>query len=84
MSLIGEAMLKVCCPRRVNYSIYGNTDMPMCFHAITGNLKNEFLILFDNTIEKWRNPEYLYSDDIHGGLKEKLNNKIYELMKEAY
>ncbi|MDC3425363.1 hypothetical protein NC797_12715 [Aquibacillus sp. 3ASR75-11] len=34
--------------------------------------------------EKWRNAEYQYSDEIHGELKERLSNKIQELMKAAY
>ncbi|WP_404468932.1 HIT family protein [Sutcliffiella horikoshii] len=33
MSLIGEAILKVCNPRRVNYSIYGNTDAYLHAHV---------------------------------------------------
>jgi diadenosine tetraphosphate (Ap4A) HIT family hydrolase len=32
MSLIGEAILKVCSPSRVNYSIYGNTNAYLHAH----------------------------------------------------
>lgn len=32
MSLIGDAIQAVCNPRRVNYSIYGNTDVYLHAH----------------------------------------------------
>lgn len=88
MSLIGEAILKVCNPRRVNYSIYGNTDAYLHAHVFPRyNWEPEERIpypVWQYSAEKWHNAEYLYSDETHGEIKEKLSNKIYELMKEAY
>ncbi|SFM26324.1 Diadenosine tetraphosphate (Ap4A) hydrolase [Gracilibacillus orientalis] len=88
MSLIGEAILNVCEPRRVNYSIYGNTDAYLHAHVFPRyNWEPEERIpypVWQYSSEKWRNPEYQYSHETHGELKEKLNNEINELMKKAY
>ena len=88
MSLIGEAIVKVCNPRRVNYSIYGNTDAYLHAHVFPRyNWEPEERIpypVWQYSSDKWCNSEYQYSDMEHRELKEKLSNKIYELMEKAY
>ncbi|MGP4040358.1 HIT family protein [Gracilibacillus sp. D59] len=88
MSLIGEAILKVCEPRRVNYSIYGNTDAYLHAHVFPRyNWEPEERIpypVWQYSAEKWSNPEYQYSQETHGELKGKLSKEIHELMEKAY
>jgi len=88
MSLIGEAIVKVCNPRRVNYSIYGNTDAYLHAHVFPRyNWEPEERIpypVWQYSSDRWRSSEYQYSDMEHRELKEKLSNKIYELMEKAY
>jgi diadenosine tetraphosphate (Ap4A) HIT family hydrolase len=88
MSLIGEAILKVCKARRVNYSIYGNTDAYLHAHVFPRyNWEPEERIpnpVWHYPGEKWCDPKYQYSDIEHGEMREKLTNKIQELMGEAY
>ncbi|PXW88272.1 diadenosine tetraphosphate (Ap4A) HIT family hydrolase [Streptohalobacillus salinus] len=88
MSLIGEAILKVCHPRRVNYSIYGNTDAYLHAHVFPRySWEPEERIpypVWQYSGDKWRNSEYQYSDKKHGKIKALLSAKIYELMEKAY
>lgn len=88
MSLIGEAILKVYNPRRVNYSIYGNTDAYLHAHVFPRyNWEPEERIpypVWQYSSEKWHNSEYQYSKKEHGEMKEKLSMKIHELMEKVY
>ncbi|WP_226679085.1 HIT family protein [Mesobacillus jeotgali] len=88
MSLIGEAILKVCKPRRVNYSIYGNTDAYLHAHIFPRYSwePSERIPypVWQYPSEKWFNAEYQFSNEKHGELKNQLRNKINELMKQAY
>ncbi|MBO1514081.1 HIT family protein [Metabacillus bambusae] len=88
MSLIGEAILKVCSPRRVNYSIYGNTDAYLHAHVFPRYnwepIERIPYPVWQYSAENWRNAKYHYSTEKHGELREKLSNMIYELMAEAY
>ncbi|HZH59629.1 MAG TPA: hypothetical protein VEY70_08650 [Metabacillus sp.] len=88
MSLIGEAILKVCSPKRVNYSIYGNTDSYLHAHVFPRYnwepIERIPYPVWQYSAEKWRNANYHYSNEKHGELREKLSNRIYELMAEAY
>ncbi|WP_078382238.1 HIT family protein [Sutcliffiella halmapala] len=88
MSLIGEAILKVCSPRRVNYSIYGNTDAYLHAHVFPRyhwEPKDRIPYpVWQYPSEKWSNAEYQYCAETHGELKDKLSEVIHKLMKEAY
>ncbi|WP_404346454.1 hypothetical protein LG311_11425 [Sutcliffiella horikoshii] len=88
MSLIGEAILVVCKPRRVNYSIYGNTDAYLHAHVFPRyNWEPKERIpypVWQYSGEKWSDPKYKYTDECHGEIKEKLRIKIQELMKNSY
>ncbi|WP_034756632.1 HIT family protein [Rossellomorea vietnamensis] len=88
MSLIGEAIIKVCNARRVNYSIYGNTDAYLHAHVFprynwepNERLPNP---VWQYPVEKWSNSEYQYSDYEHREMRAKLTNTIHLLMEKAY
>jgi len=88
MSLIGEAILKACNPRRMNYSIYGNTDAFLHAHVFPRyNWEPKERIpypVWQYSDEKWHNAEFHYSDEKHGEIREKISNIIHELMEKAY
>lgn len=69
MSLIGEVILKVCQPRRVNYSIYGNTDAYLHAHIFPRyNWEPAERIpypVWQYSSEKWFNAEYQFSNEKH-------------------
>jgi diadenosine tetraphosphate (Ap4A) HIT family hydrolase/GNAT superfamily N-acetyltransferase len=87
MSLLGEAIERVCRPRRVNYSILGNTDAFLHAHVFPrydweppqylGNSP------FRYPPEKWTSPEYHFSEDQHGELKAQLTAQLGDLMAQA-
>lgn len=88
MSLIGEAISVVCNPRRINYSIYGNTDAYLHSHIFPRyNWEPKERIpypVWQYPSNKWFDAEYQYKEEKHGGLKQKLSHKINELMEKAY
>ncbi|KPB06255.1 HIT family protein [Bacillus sp. CHD6a] len=88
MSLIGEAIVEVCKPRRVNYSIYGNTDAYLHAHVFPRyNWEPKERIpypVWQYSSEKWSDPKYKYTYECHGEIKEQLRIKIQELMKNSY
>ena len=88
MSIIGDAINDVCNPKRINYSIYGNTDAFLHAHIFPRyeweaeeNIPKPVWLYAQ---EKWTDSRYLYSDDKHWVLKEKLKNKLNELIKQLY
>ncbi|TKD69782.1 HIT family protein [Pseudalkalibacillus hwajinpoensis] len=88
MSIIGDAISAVCDPKRINYSIYGNTDAYLHAHIFpryewepAGNLSKP---VWQYSKEKWTNSRYLYSDVEHLSLKENLIKKLNELTKQLY
>ena len=88
MSIIGDAINDVCKPKRINYSIYGNTDAFLHAHIFPRydwepeeNIPKPVWLYAQ---EKWTDSRYLYSDDKHWVLKEKLKDKLNELIKRLY
>lgn len=88
MSLIGDAVQAVCNPRRVNYSIYGNTDVYLHAHIFPRyDWEPEERIpkpVWLYSEDHWFEPKYQYSVEEHGEMKEKLTQKLNELMKKTY
>jgi diadenosine tetraphosphate (Ap4A) HIT family hydrolase len=88
MSLLGEAVQSVCNPRRVNYSILGNTDPFLHTHVFPRYdwepevAKRYPVWRYPN--EKWTNDEYQYNDEKHRQLKEQLINTLNELITKTY
>ncbi|KEK23182.1 HIT family protein [Bacillus gaemokensis] len=88
MSLIGDAIEKSCNPRRVNYSILGNTDPFLHAHIFPRyewepeERKPYPVWRYPN--EKWFDVQYQYNDKEHGLLRQKITENLLTLMKQAY
>ncbi|WP_242688625.1 hypothetical protein [Bacillus sp. Cs-700] len=88
MSIIGDVINEVCHPKRINYSIYGNTDAFLHAHIFPRyewepkeNIPKPVWLYAQ---EKWTDSKYLYSIDKHLILKEKLIDKLKERIKQIY
>jgi diadenosine tetraphosphate (Ap4A) HIT family hydrolase len=88
MSLIGEAVKNVCHPRRINYSIYGNTDPFLHAHIFPRyEWEPEEIIpypVWRYPNEKWSDTENNYNEKEHGILKDEIKEELIRLMKSAY
>lgn len=87
MSLIGDAIIDVCKPIRVNYDILGNSDEFLHAHVYPryeweGDRKKHPMWLYPK--EYWSDENYQYSELKHGELKEQLRKKILTLMELNY
>jgi diadenosine tetraphosphate (Ap4A) HIT family hydrolase len=88
MSLLGEAVQSVCNPRRINYSILGNTDPFLHAHVFPrfewepDEAKRYPVWRYPN--EKWTKAEFQYNDENHGQLKAELKNVLNELIIKVY
>lgn len=70
MSLIGDAIQEVCNPRRINYSIYGNTDAFLHAHIFPrydweAEERNQMPV-WQYSSEMWSDTQYHYSEEKHG------------------
>lgn len=88
MSLLGEAIEKVCHPLRVNYSIYGNEAAFLHAHLFPRyewepeyNRKNP---VWTYPESNWTEPSCQWSKEKHGGLMTNLSNAINEIMQTSY
>ncbi len=85
MSLIGDVILEVCRPRRINYEILGNTDAYLHAHIIPRydweeeSLRKQPVWLYPK--DSWSNPGYQFNEEKHGELKRLLSKKLNELSK---
>lgn len=88
MGLLGEAVHRVCKPRRVNYSILGNFDPYLHAHVFprydweSEEAKPYPVWRYSN--EKWTQDEYQYKEQEHGQLKEELKRVLNALITKAY
>lgn len=88
MSLIGDAIEDVCKPKRMNYSIYGNSDAYLHAHIFPRyawepeERQPKPVWLYPS--EKWFDDKYQYSDEKHQELKKGIREKLVQLMQEAY
>ena len=88
MSIIGDAILSVCKPVRVNYDILGNTDAFLHAHVFpryeweeeTARKRPVWLYPKEN----WSNEEYQFNEEKHREMKARLAQKLEELMREIY
>jgi len=84
MSLIGNYIQKICKPRRINYSIYGNTDAFLHAHIFPRYEweleERKYMPVWQYPAEMWRDSKYHYTDEKHLEIKEKFR----ELTKQAY
>lgn len=88
MSLLGDAIQEVCQPRKINYSIYGNTDAFLHAHIFPRyNWEPEErkpYPVWQYPPEMWRDSQYQYQDESHLELKEKLSKTLQQFMQKAY
>jgi len=88
MTLIGDAIIKVCNPLRINYSTLMNLD-----HYLHTHIEARYNWEPDENIkrptyfypkEHRSKEEFQYSDEKFGKLKDDIANMIKDLMKENY
>ena len=88
MSLIGDAIQAVCQPRRIKYSIYGNTDAFLHAHIFPRYdwepEERKPYPVWQYSPDMWRNSQYQFRDETHLELKEKLIKKLQKVMTGAY
>jgi len=88
MTLIGDAIIKVCSPLRINYSTLMNLDHFLHTHIEArydwemDEYKNRPSYFYPK--EQRYGNEYEYSEEKFGALKGKLTNALTALIKEAY
>jgi diadenosine tetraphosphate (Ap4A) HIT family hydrolase len=87
MSLIGDAIQSVCNPRRVNYSIYGNSDAFLHAHIFPRyewepDDKKPYPVWQYGDLWHWK--ELQYADEKHATLRKQITEKLHEIMQEAY
>ncbi|MCA0987523.1 HIT family protein [Guptibacillus algicola] len=88
MSLLGDAIEKVCKPKRVNYSIYGNTDTYLHAHIFPRYnwepVERQVKPVWLYPEEKWTDKEHQYNDNEHLPMKERLREELRKRMSEIY
>lgn len=86
MSIIGDAILEVCSPIRINYEILGNTDAYLHAHIIPRydwedeSKRKQPVWLYPK--ENWSKPEFQFNEEKHGELKRLLAEKLHELISD--
>ncbi len=87
-SLLGEAVLTVCQARRVNYSIYGNTDAFLHTHIFprynSEPVERISRPVWDYPKDRWTDLTYAFDEKVHGQLKMAIKEEVERLMKIAY
>ncbi|MDT9025221.1 MULTISPECIES: HIT family protein [Rossellomorea] len=82
MSIIGDVITEVCKPKRINYSIYGNTDAFLHAHIFPRYEweREEYVTkpVWNYSPKHWIDSTYLYSEEKHLVLKEKLMERFHE------
>ena len=83
MGVLGEAIAQVCKPRRVNYSIYGNTDAYLHAHVVPRyEWESEEHIkgpIWNYPSEIWDDPAHAFDEGKHGALKARIARMLEDL-----
>ncbi len=86
MSLLGEALMAVCAPRRVNYEVLGNTDAYLHAHVWARYAWEpaEFIggPVWRYPREQRSAPEHAFNPQTHGVLKQRIADALYTLMAQ--
>lgn len=87
MSLLGEAVVLVCQPQRINYEIFGNTD-PFLHAHVLPRYAWEPTELFAGPAshypaEQRHAPQHQFSEVAHGQLRSRLVIALHDLMRQA-
>ena len=76
MGRLGDAVNRACSPRRVNYSIYGNTDAFLHAHVFpryeTEPGERRVMPVWTYPPENWRDPTLAYNEARHGDLRARI------------
>lgn len=87
MGLLGEAIEKVCKPKRLNYAILGNQDPFLHAHVIprydweSPALKPLSIWRYPDKI--WTDEQHLFSIEKHGKLREEIKKTLLILIDQA-
>jgi len=88
MTLIGDAIIKVCNPLRLNYCTFMNLDHYLHTHIIARHHwesdEYKYGLSFSYPKEQRYTEQYEYSEQNYGDLKRKITEILKKLMKEAY
>lgn len=88
MSLLGDAILKVCKPIKVNYEILINSEDFLHGHLFPRYEwepeERRKMPVWLYPRENWSLAEYRYTPEKHGELKSQLTEEINRLMRGAY
>lgn len=88
MTLVGDSIMAVCNPIRVNYDISGNIDPFLHAHIVPRYDWEEEIRrkcpVAQYPKENWTDEEYQFTETKHGDLKKKLAEKLLELMSQHY
>jgi diadenosine tetraphosphate (Ap4A) HIT family hydrolase len=87
MAMLGEAVQIACSPRRVNYSIYGNTDAFLHAHVYPRYdwepAERVTRPVWTYPEENWSDPLMEYDEQRHGALREQISAALKRLMQSA-
>lgn len=82
MSIIGDVITEVCHPRRINYSIYGNTDTFLHAHIFPRyqweGEEHRTKPVWNYPQSRWTDDDDLYSEEKHRELRKKLRECFQE------
>jgi diadenosine tetraphosphate (Ap4A) HIT family hydrolase len=85
MAMLGEAVAIACAPRRVNYSIYGNTDAFVHAHVFPRYdwepPERITRPVWEYPAENWTSPEMEYDEQKHGALRERISAALKRVMQ---
>ena len=85
--MLGEAVQIACSPRRVNYSIYGNTDAFLHAHVFPRYdwepAERVTRPVWTYPEGNWGNPLMEYDEQKHGALREQISAVLNRLMQSA-
>jgi diadenosine tetraphosphate (Ap4A) HIT family hydrolase len=88
MSLLGEAVQSVCNPRRMNYSIYGNSDEFLHAHVFPRYdwepEERKPYPIWKYPREMWVMPAVQYCDEKHLSLRQQITEKLIALIAKDY
>jgi diadenosine tetraphosphate (Ap4A) HIT family hydrolase len=87
MSLLGEAITRVCQPHRINYEIFGNTDPFLHAHVLPRYAWEDAESLsrpaYVYPAERRNAPADQFSEAAHGELKARIRTALLEMRRSA-
>lgn len=88
MTILGDVIMSVCNPDRVNYEILGNTDEYLHAHVFPRyhweDRARKVAPVWLYPSDRWVLPEYQYDDVKHGELRSRLTQELTRAMASHY